>query len=129
MEVENERFSVACLRCRQNLKFGDFTSLLCRGPDNLLANIRATRAARLFNALLTNDITVLWRCRSRSLHRFPNIWYTDCNYYTEKQVNCTNGKSNFCTFLVFFKIIAFNVNTYGTFSRDVITTMLVDKNH
>ena len=28
-KTENERFSVACLRCRQNLKFGDFTSSLC----------------------------------------------------------------------------------------------------
>ena len=32
VEIENERFSVACLRCRQNLKFGDFTTSSRRGP-------------------------------------------------------------------------------------------------
>ena len=32
----NERFTVACSRCRQNLEFGDFTSLLCRGPQKYL---------------------------------------------------------------------------------------------
>ena len=31
VDIENERFSVACLRCHQNLKSGDFTSSLCRG--------------------------------------------------------------------------------------------------
>ena len=35
MKTENEGFSVACLRCLQNLKFGDFTSSLCRGPGRL----------------------------------------------------------------------------------------------
>ena len=32
----NERFTVVCSRCRQNLEFGDFTSLLCRGPQKYL---------------------------------------------------------------------------------------------
>ena len=38
---------------------------------NILAKIRAARAARLF-MLLTNDIIVLCRCRSRSRRRFLN---------------------------------------------------------
>ena len=33
LKIENERFSVACSRCRQNLEFGDFTSSLCRVPQ------------------------------------------------------------------------------------------------
>ena len=38
---ENERFSVACSRCRQNLKFGGFASSLCRGPQKyLLKSVR-----------------------------------------------------------------------------------------
>ena len=37
----NERFTVACSHCRQNLEFGDFTSLLCRGPQKyLLKSVR-----------------------------------------------------------------------------------------
>ena len=32
----NERFTFACSRCRQNLEFGDSTSLLCRGPQKYL---------------------------------------------------------------------------------------------
>ena len=35
-EIENERFSVACSHFRQNLKFGDFTFSLCRGPQKYL---------------------------------------------------------------------------------------------
>ena len=34
--IENERFSVVCSRCRQNLKFDDFTSSLCRWPHKHL---------------------------------------------------------------------------------------------
>ena len=33
MKKENEGFSVTCSRCRQNLKFGDFTSSLSRGSQ------------------------------------------------------------------------------------------------
>ena len=29
VKTENERFIVICSRCRQNLKFGDFTLLFC----------------------------------------------------------------------------------------------------
>ena len=42
-----ERFSVACLRCHQNLKFGEFTLSLGREPQTI-AKTRAARAARLF---------------------------------------------------------------------------------
>ena len=66
MKTENERFSVACLRCPQNLKFGDFTPSLCRGPQRYLLN------STIIYALLTNDIIVLCRCRSRSRRRFLN---------------------------------------------------------
>ena len=38
---ENERFSVSCSRCRQNLKFRGFTSSLCRGSQKyLLTSVR-----------------------------------------------------------------------------------------
>ena len=41
VKKENERFSVACSRCGQNLKFGGFTSSLCRGPQKyLLKSVR-----------------------------------------------------------------------------------------
>ena len=33
VKIEKERFSVACSRCRQNLKFGNFTSSLCWVPQ------------------------------------------------------------------------------------------------
>ena len=33
MKIKKERFSVACSRCRQNLKFGDFTWSLYRVPQ------------------------------------------------------------------------------------------------
>ena len=32
--AENERFTFQRSRCCQNLKFGDFTSLLCREPHD-----------------------------------------------------------------------------------------------
>ena len=38
VKKENERFSVVCSRCRQNLKFGGFTSSLCRGSQKYLLN-------------------------------------------------------------------------------------------
>ena len=40
-EILRWRFSVACSRCRQNLKFGGFTSSLCRGSQKyLLKSVR-----------------------------------------------------------------------------------------
>ena len=36
MKKENERFLVACSRCRQNLKFSGFKSLLCGGSQKHL---------------------------------------------------------------------------------------------
>lgn len=36
MKIENERLSVAHSRCRQNLKFGGFTSSFSRGPRKYL---------------------------------------------------------------------------------------------
>ena len=36
VKKDNERFSVAFSRCRQNLKFGGFTSSLCRGSQKYL---------------------------------------------------------------------------------------------
>ena len=36
VKKENERFSVACSRCHQNLKFGGCTSSLCRGSKKYL---------------------------------------------------------------------------------------------
>ena len=71
MKTENERFSVACLCCRQNLKFGDFTSSLCRGPLRyLLKSVLHVQHDYLCSFNLTNDIIVLWRCRSRTRRLF-----------------------------------------------------------
>ena len=45
--------------CRKNLKFGDFSSLLCKVPQKLIQDkMHCARAARL--SFLT---LVLWRCR------------------------------------------------------------------
>ena len=35
-KIKNERFTFERSLCRQNLKFGDFTSLLCRAPHEYL---------------------------------------------------------------------------------------------
>ena len=71
VKVENEGSFVGCLRCRQNLKFGDFTSSLCRGPQRYLLE-SVLHVQHDIYALLTNDIIVLWLCRSRSRRRFLN---------------------------------------------------------
>ena len=47
VKSENDCFIVICSRCRQNLKFGDFTLLFC-GLQQKCTEIRAARAARLF---------------------------------------------------------------------------------
>ena len=79
MKIENERFSVACSLCLQNLKFVDFTSCLCRGPQTYL--LKSVLCSTIIYALLTNDIIVLWRCRSRSRRRFLNslIYWVNLN--------------------------------------------------
>ena len=56
---------VICSRCRQNLKFGDFTLLFCGSTAEKCTEIRVARAARVFFPFLTNDIP-LWSCRNRS---------------------------------------------------------------
>ena len=49
MKIENARFCVPCSRCRQNFKFGDFTSSLYKVPQTYpLKCVSAARAARLF---------------------------------------------------------------------------------
>ena len=50
-KIQNERFAFVRSRC-------------CYAE--YINKMRATRAARLFFFFLTNDIIVLWRCRSRS---------------------------------------------------------------
>ena len=49
-------------RSPQNLEFGHFTLLFCRGRPRNVLNVNA-RAERLF--LLINKPFVLWRCRRR----------------------------------------------------------------
>ena len=40
VKIENDRFAFVHSRCRQKLKFGDFTSLLCRAPhENVLKRV------------------------------------------------------------------------------------------
>ena len=53
-----QRFTVMCLSCHQNGKYGNFTLLFCRGRHGLVHKcMRAARAARLF--LLTRPIKFL----------------------------------------------------------------------
>ena len=82
VKTENDCFIVICSRCRQNLKFGDFT-LLFRGVRQ--RNARKIRAARattcntIIFTFLTNHILALWRCRSvaaSSLLKLPNFGQT-----------------------------------------------------
>ena len=58
-KIENERFSVACSRCRQNLKFSDMTSSSRREPHG----------STIIYALLTNEIIVFWLFRRRRRRR------------------------------------------------------------
>ena len=44
VRIENERLTFSCLRCRQNLRSGDFTSLLSRVPEKTCVKMRAARA-------------------------------------------------------------------------------------
>ena len=37
-KIENKRFIVICSRCRQNLKFGDFTLLFCEVRQKMHGN-------------------------------------------------------------------------------------------
>ena len=57
MRIENERFSVVCLRCRQNLKLGDFTSSLCRAPKkNELKSVLHVQHVFLFTTVSSGQI-------------------------------------------------------------------------
>ena len=56
VKIENEWFIVICSRCRQNLKFGDFTLLFCG------VGIKNARKFVIIFPFLTNDILALWRC-------------------------------------------------------------------
>ena len=82
VKIENERFSAACLGCRQNFKFGDFTSSLCRGPLTYLLKC-VLHVQHDYYALLTNDIIVMGHCRNRSrrrflghVHTYPEIFFS-----------------------------------------------------
>ena len=68
MNTENERFSVACSRCRQNLNFSDFTSSSRREPQKYELK-SVLHVQTIIYALLTNDIIVLWRFRRRRRRR------------------------------------------------------------
>ena len=46
MKIENERFSVAYSRCRQNIKFGDLNVVVMQRTSKICAKIRAARVAR-----------------------------------------------------------------------------------
>ena len=58
----------AQVNCPQNLKYGDFTSVVSQSTAKICAKMRASRAARLFFLFLTNGTILSWRyrCRSRS---------------------------------------------------------------
>ena len=47
VKAENERFTAASSRCRQKLKYVNFTSLFDRLRQNIAPKKRAARAARL----------------------------------------------------------------------------------
>ena len=65
VRTENNCFVVICSRCRQNLKFGDFTSLFCGVRQKMHGNSCYTCSTMIF-PFLTNDVLALWRCCSRS---------------------------------------------------------------
>ena len=46
--IENERFTDGCSRCRYNLGFGNFTTLFAQTTSENCTKVRAARAARLF---------------------------------------------------------------------------------
>ena len=46
--IENERFTDGCSRCRYNLKFGNFTIEIAQTTSENSTKVRAARAARLF---------------------------------------------------------------------------------
>ena len=62
MKLENERASVACSRCRQNLvisrrRYAENLKNMCYDP--------CCKCITIIHDLLTNDIIVLWRCYCR----------------------------------------------------------------
>ena len=58
--MENERFSVTCLRCRQNLEFGDFTSSLCKEPLRyLLKSVLHVQHDYLLYTLIRIEIKIV----------------------------------------------------------------------
>ena len=98
------------LRCRQNLKFGDFTSSLC-SPLRYLLNACCTCSTIIY-ALLTNNIIVLWRCRSRSRRRFlkgilskddgygyGNATKKEYDWLKKEKYSCCTCSTNFRAFL------------------------------
>ena len=70
MNGSNERFIVICSRCRQHLKFGDFTLLFCglrqRNAREKQVHGVHVHVQHVYFSFLTNHIRALWRCCCRS---------------------------------------------------------------
>ena len=93
----------ASSHCRPNIKFGDFTSLLCGVPKKcvlkcvlrvlrVLLKLRVLRVLRVLHdyfSSLTNDVSVLWRCWCSRSRRFLSSLMT--------LVESGNWKKSYCT--------------------------------
>ena len=64
VNIENERCTAVCSRCRQNLKFGNFTLSFGRRTQGIRSSACGTCSTIIF-AHSTNQIIVFWRPRWR----------------------------------------------------------------
>ena len=62
VKAKNERFTVARSRCRQNLKYENFTSSFGRLRQNI-APKSVPHVQHDHSSFSTNEIIDLWRCR------------------------------------------------------------------
>ena len=79
VKAKNERFTAASSRCRQNLKYENYTSSIGRLRQNI-----ASKACRTCSTIIflysANQIIDLWRCRwqcrRQILNSLPSQWQT-----------------------------------------------------
>ena len=74
-------------RCRQNLKFGDFTKWFCGELQRNARKFVVHVQYEYFFSFLTNNILALWRFRSRSRSRSRSLCLNSPLSYTIQCVN------------------------------------------
>ena len=108
--AENERFTVVCSGCHQNLKIGNSTlSFRILRRRILLKCARDTGAARSFFPHSTNQIIVLWRhryrcCRPCLSSLLPKLNATS-PYWTTKVTRLVIGKQSWYIHIFWWRFL------------------------